>query len=138
VIKAVFVIELASRRVGILGSTPHPNGLFMRQVVRIATAADAGPIAAGVWICDRGRKSSRDVRRLLDDAGIRVVLIPERAPNANAYAGGSCDRSRKSASIGCFRSANVTSGGRSRSLSSIIIANGITRGSTIGSLRAHR
>src|SRR5262245_42962261 len=40
----VFVIDLASRRVGILGSTPHPNGLFMRQVVRMATAADAGPI----------------------------------------------------------------------------------------------
>ncbi|HKC40908.1 MAG TPA: integrase core domain-containing protein, partial [Gemmatimonadales bacterium] len=82
----VFVIDLASRRVGILGSTPHPNGLFMRQVVRMATAADAGPIVAGVWICDRDRKWSRDVRRLLEDAGIRVVLIPERAPNANAYA----------------------------------------------------
>ena len=26
------------------------------------------------------------VRRRLRDAGIRVVLIPERAPNANAYA----------------------------------------------------
>jgi len=82
----VFVIDLASRRVGILGSTPHPNGLFMRQVVRMATAADAGPIVAGVWICDRDRKWSRDVRRLLEDAGIRVVLIPECAPNANAYA----------------------------------------------------
>jgi transposase InsO family protein len=37
-------------------------------------------------ICDRDRKWSRDVRRRLRDAGIRVVLIPERAPNANAYA----------------------------------------------------
>jgi len=82
----VFVIDLASRRVGILGSTPHPNGLFMRQVVRMATAADAGPLVAGVWICDRDRKWSRDVRRLLEDAGIRVVTDPERAPNANAYA----------------------------------------------------
>jgi hypothetical protein len=27
------------------------------------------------------------VRRRLRDAGIRVVLIPERAPNANAFAG---------------------------------------------------
>jgi transposase InsO family protein len=82
----VFVIDLASRRVGILGSTPHPNGLFMRQVVRMATAADAGPLVAGVWIFDRDRKWIRDVRRLLEDAGIRVVLIPARAPNANAYA----------------------------------------------------
>ena len=37
-------------------------------------------------ICDRDRKWSRDVRCRLREAGIRVVLIPERAPNANAYA----------------------------------------------------
>ena len=39
-----------------------------------------------VLICDRDRKWSADVRRRLRDAGIRVVLILERAPNANAYA----------------------------------------------------
>ena len=37
-------------------------------------------------ISDRDRKWSRDVRRRLQEAGIRVALIPERAPNANAYA----------------------------------------------------
>src|SRR5713101_406572 len=36
----VFVIDLASRRVQIVGSTPHPDGLFMRQVGRTLTAAD--------------------------------------------------------------------------------------------------
>jgi putative transposase len=30
----VFVIDLASRRVHLVGSTPHPNELFMRQVGR--------------------------------------------------------------------------------------------------------
>ena len=39
-----------------------------------------------VLICDRDRKWSRDARRRLREAGLRVVLIPERAPNANAYA----------------------------------------------------
>ena len=39
-----------------------------------------------VLICDRDRKWSREVRRLLGDAGIDVVLTPVRAPNANAYA----------------------------------------------------
>jgi transposase InsO family protein len=39
-----------------------------------------------VLICDRDRKWSRDVRLRLREAGIRVVLIPERAPNANAFA----------------------------------------------------
>jgi putative transposase len=36
----VFVIGHASRRVQIVGSTPHPDGLFMRQVSRTLTATD--------------------------------------------------------------------------------------------------
>jgi transposase InsO family protein len=83
----VFVIDLASRRVQILGSTPHPETLFMQQIVRTLTLAEAGVVGLPrVLICDRDRKWSRHVRRRLRDAGIRVVLIPERAPNANAYA----------------------------------------------------
>jgi len=83
----VFVIDLASRRVQVLGSTPHPEALFMQQVVRTLTMDDA---ATGrtpqVLICDRDQKWSGEVRRGLQDAGIRVVRIPERAPNANAHA----------------------------------------------------
>ena len=83
----VFVIDLASRRVQIVGSTPHPNDLFMRQVGRTLTAADDGFLRGSrVLICDRDRKWSGDVRRVLGDAGIRVVLTPVRAPNANAFA----------------------------------------------------
>ena len=83
----VFVIDLASRRVHIVGSTPHPNDLFMRQIGRTLTAADVGLLRQhrGL-ICDRDRKWSQDVRRLLGDAGIHVVLTPVGAPNANAYA----------------------------------------------------
>src|SRR5712691_10474010 len=36
----VFVIDVASRRVQILGSTPFPNEAFMHQVSRTLTAAD--------------------------------------------------------------------------------------------------
>ena len=39
-----------------------------------------------VLICDRDRKWSREVRRQLGDADVKVVLTPTRAPNANAYA----------------------------------------------------
>ena len=39
-----------------------------------------------VLICDRDTKWSAPVRARLADAGIRVVLAPCRAPNANAYA----------------------------------------------------
>ncbi len=83
----VFAIDLASRRVHVLGSTPHPSDLFMDQFVRRATGADDGVLVGHrVLICDRDRKWSAVVRQRLGEAGIRVVLTPERAPNANAYA----------------------------------------------------
>jgi len=83
----VFVIDLAARRVHVLGSTPHPTELFMGQMVRLVTAADDGALVGHrALICDRDRKWSRAVRQQLGDAGIRVILTPARAPNANAYA----------------------------------------------------
>jgi putative transposase len=83
----VFVIDLASRRVHIVGSTSHPDELFMGQVSRTLTAADTGLLRDQcVLIFDRDRKWSEDVRRRLGEAGIRVVQTPVRAPNANAHA----------------------------------------------------
>ena len=83
----VIVIDLASRRVQIVGSTPHPDDLFMRQVGRPLMAADEGGLLGHrVLICDRDTKWSAPVREQLDEAGIRVVQTPFQAPNANAYA----------------------------------------------------
>ena len=83
----LFVIDVASRRVQIVGSTPHPHELFMQQVGRTLTAADDGWLRHHrLLICDRDRKWSGEVPRLLQEVGIRVVQTPLRAPNANAYA----------------------------------------------------
>jgi putative transposase len=83
----VFVIDLASRRVQILGSTPFPQVLFMRQVCRTLTAAGEALLNQHrVLICDRDTKWSAPVRARLGEAGIRVVQTPYQAPNANAYA----------------------------------------------------
>ena len=83
----LFVIDLASRRVQIVGSTPHPDDLFMRQVGRTLTAADEGVLVGHrVLICDRDAKWSAPVRQLLEDSEIGMVQTPFQAPNANAYA----------------------------------------------------
>jgi putative transposase len=83
----VFVIDLASRRVQIVGSTPHPDDVFMQQVARAMIAADERLLVQHrMLICDRDTKWSAPVRARLCEAGIRVVLTPYRAPNANAYA----------------------------------------------------
>jgi transposase InsO family protein len=83
----LFVIDLASRRVHIVGSILFPYALFMHQVVRELTAADDGWVVGHrVLICDRDAKWSASARVRLDEAGIRVVQTPVQAPNANAYA----------------------------------------------------
>ena len=59
----------------------------MQQIVRTLTMAGTSTVRVPqVLICDRDRKWSPDTRCRLRDAGVRGVLIPERAPNANAYA----------------------------------------------------
>jgi transposase InsO family protein len=80
----VFAIDLASRRVQVLGMTPHPDEAFMRQVVRTLTMVDADPCR--VLICDRDAKWSAAVRERLKEGGIRVVQTPYQARNANAHA----------------------------------------------------
>src|SRR5438094_7156336 len=83
----LFVTDLASRRVQIVGSTAHPDEMFMRQIGRMLTDADDGALRRqSVLICDRDRKWSGPVRQLLVEAGIRVVQTPFQAPNANAHA----------------------------------------------------
>ena len=56
----------------------------MRQVGRTLTMADAE--TCRVLICDRDAKWSEPVHEILQEAGIRIVQTPYRAPNANAYA----------------------------------------------------
>jgi transposase InsO family protein len=80
----VFAIDLATRRVQVLGITPHPDDAFMHQVVRTPTMADAN--RHRVLICDRDAKWSAVVRERLEEAGTRVVQTPYQAPNANAFA----------------------------------------------------
>ena len=80
-------MDLGSRRVQIVGSTPHPDEAFVLQVARAATDADDGCLrAARFLICDRDTKWSLAVRQTLAAAGIRVVQTPYAAPNCNAYA----------------------------------------------------
>jgi transposase InsO family protein len=83
----LFIIELVSRRVRIVGSTPHPDEAFVLQAPRTVTDADDGCLRGSrVLICDRDTKWSETFRQTLAAAGVRVVLTPYRAPNCNAHA----------------------------------------------------
>jgi len=55
----LFIIEIASRRVQIVGSTPHPDEAFVLQAARTVTDADDGCLRGShVLICDGDKKWS--------------------------------------------------------------------------------
>ena len=83
----MFVIELHTRRVHVLGSTPYPDEAFVIQAMRDLTdPIDGRRHAPSVLICDGDRKWSVAVQHFLETAGVRIVQSPFGAPNCNAYA----------------------------------------------------
>jgi putative transposase len=83
----LFVIDLRSRRVHVAGSTPTPDASFMAQAARRLTDAVDGFLADHrILICDRDAKWTEGFCRIVQGAGVRMVLTPVQAPNANAYA----------------------------------------------------
>jgi transposase InsO family protein len=83
----VFVIELHSRRVHVLGSTRHPDEAFVIQTMRHLTDDVDGVLRGDrMLICDRDRKWSAAVERFLATAGVQMIRTPFLAPNCNAHA----------------------------------------------------
>ena len=83
------VLELSTRRVEIGGITPEPHTEFMLQAGRNLTGAPGGLLLGKRFvIMDRDRKYNEKFRILLNDAGIRIMRLPARSPNLNAY----CER----------------------------------------------
>jgi putative transposase len=109
----LFVIDLATRRVQVLGITPHPDEAFMRQVVR--TLSIAGADSGRVLICDRDANGARPCvngSRRQEFASCGRHIRPRTRMGARS---GLCARLRKNVSTGSFPSVNASSDGRCRS-----------------------
>jgi putative transposase len=83
----LFAIELATRRVKILGIVPEPYGAWMEQVARNATDGLSGFLLGKRYlITDRDPRFTKEFRFILKAAGVEVIRTPPRSPNLNAYA----------------------------------------------------
>ena len=83
----LFIISLADRVVNIAGITIRPDESWMLQVARNMTDAQSGALHAKRYlIIDRDTKYSEQFRRLIGDEGTKVIRLPPRSPNLNAYA----------------------------------------------------
>jgi putative transposase len=83
----LFVIEIGSRCVHILGITANPDGPWTVQQIR-NLLMDLGGRAADFrfLVRDRAGQFTTSFDAVLADAGIEAVKIPPRSPRANAYA----------------------------------------------------
>ena len=83
----LFVISLRDRLVEIAGITTRPDERWILQMARNLTDSEGGALRAKKYlIIDRDTKYTEQFRRLIRDEGTKVIRLPPRSPNLNAYA----------------------------------------------------
>jgi transposase InsO family protein len=83
----LFIIEVQSRVVHVLGATTNPNGAWVTQVARnFASDVDDAGRSFRFLIRDRDTKFTRSFDEVFTSIGIESIRTPVRSPRANAYA----------------------------------------------------
>ena len=82
----LFAIDLATRKVDILGVHAQPSGPWMEQIAR--NVSSEGSFLAGkkYLIHDRDSLYTDSFDSILKAAGVQAVKLPPRSPNLNAHA----------------------------------------------------
>lgn len=82
-----FVIDIATRKVEIAGIKPNPNGSWMKQIARNLLDVDSGfLLGKRHLVLDRDPLYTAEFRTPLKHAGVKVIRLPPRSPDLNAFA----------------------------------------------------
>jgi len=83
----LFFIELSTRKIAIAGIAQEANGLWMSQIARNLTDAEAGILTGKRYLIhDRDPLLTAEFLRTLEAAGVNSVKLPLRSPNLNPHA----------------------------------------------------
>jgi len=83
----LFVIDIATRRVHIAGTTANPTSAWMEQMARNLTDCEDGFLTGKRFlVIDRDAIFSPRFKSVIRDSGGEILLTAYQAPNMNAYA----------------------------------------------------
>jgi putative transposase len=83
----LFFIHLGSRKVYVAGVTPHPHERWMVQMARNVTMEQWGFLTPKQYLIhDRDGKYCPAFQHIIDDTGVKRLVLPLRSPNLNPYA----------------------------------------------------
>ena len=85
--QVLFAIDIASRRVEILGMAVNPGGAWMEQIARnLVDAVDGFLLGKRCVLTDRDPLYTEGFREILKNRGVKVLRLPAKSPNLNAFA----------------------------------------------------
>ena len=83
----MFLIDIATRRVHVAGTTTNPASAWMEQIARNLTDCEDGFLRGKcLLIIDRDSIFSPRFKSLVEGFGVEILLTAYQAPNMNAHA----------------------------------------------------